>query len=140
MGPEFNPIAGAEGWQISNPPVLSTAPLLASLDIFQRAGIQRLREKSIALTGFMQSLVEHLLPDLVDIITPSAADDRGCQLSLRIARPAAAAKRCHDLLNEAGVVGDWREPDILRLAPAPLYNSFSDVFAAVNALSQAVRT
>jgi kynureninase len=140
MGPEFNPIAGAEGWQISNPPVLSTAPLLASLDIFQRAGIQRLREKSIALTGFMQRLVEHLLPDLVDIITPSAADDRGCQLSLRIARPAAAAKRCHDLLNEAGVVGDWREPDILRLAPAPLYNSFSDVFAAVNALSQAVRT
>jgi kynureninase len=79
------------------------------------------------------------LPDLVDIVTPSAAEARGCQLSLRIARSPAAAKRCHDLLTVAGVVGDWREPDVLRLAPIPLYNSFSDVFAAVDALSQAVR-
>jgi kynureninase len=139
MRPEFNPIAGAQGWQLSNPPVLSAAPLLASLDIFQRAGIRRLREKSIALTGFLQRLIEALLPGLVDIITPGAADARGCQLSLRIARSPAAAKRCHDLLNEAGVVADWREPDVLRLAPIPLYNSYSDVFAAVDALSQAVR-
>jgi kynureninase len=139
MGPEFNPIVGAQGWQVSNPPVLSTAPLLASLDIFQRAGIRRLREKSIALTGFLQRLVEARLPDLVDIVTPSAAEARGCQLSLRIARSPAAARRCHDLLTAAGVVGDWREPDVLRLAPIPLYNSFSDVFAAVDALSQAVR-
>ncbi len=65
--------------------------------------------------------------------------DRGCQLSLRIAKPAAAAKRCHELLAAAGVVGDWREPDVLRLAPTPLYNSFNDVFIAVDALSQAVR-
>jgi kynureninase len=139
MGPEFSPIVGAQGWQISNPPVLSTAPLLASLDIFQRAGMRRLREKSIALTGFLQRLVETRLPDLVDIVTPSAAEARGCQLSLRIARSPAAAKRCHDLLTAAGVVGDWREPDVLRLAPIPLYNSFTDVFAAVDALSQAVR-
>jgi kynureninase len=139
MGPEFNPIAGAQGWQISNPPVLSAAPLLASLDIFQRAGIRRLREKSIALTGFLQDLIEALLPGLVDIITPGAADARGCQLSLRIARSPAAAKRCHDLLTAAGVVADWREPDVLRLAPIPLYNSYSDVFAAVDALSQALR-
>ena len=105
MGPEFNPIVGAQGWQISNPPVLSTAPLLASLDIFQRAGIGRLREKSIALTGFLQRLVETRLPDLVDIVTPSAAEGRGCQLSLRIARSPAAAKRCYELLSAAGVVG-----------------------------------
>jgi kynureninase len=139
MGPQFNAIVGAQGWQISNPPVLSTAPLLASLDIFQRAGIGRLREKSIALTGFMQRLVDTQLPGLVDIITPSAPEARGCQLSLRIAGSAAAAKRCHDLITAAGVVGDWREPDVLRLAPVPLYNSFSDVFAAVDALSRAVR-
>jgi len=139
MGPQFNPIAGAQGWQISNPPVLSAAPLLASLDIFQRAGMRRLREKSIALTAFLQRLIESLLPGLVDIITPEAAGDRGCQLSLRIARSPAAARRCHDFLTAAGVVTDWREPDVLRLAPVPLYNSYSDVFAAVDALAQAVR-
>jgi kynureninase len=99
----------------------------------------RLREKSIALTGFMQRLIETSLPGLVDIITPGAAPERGCQLSLRIVRSPAAAKRCHDLLSEAGVVTDWREPDVVRLAPIPLYNSFSDVLAAVDALSRAVR-
>jgi kynureninase len=139
MGPEFDPIAGAQGWQISNPPVLSAAPLLASLDIFQRAGMRRLREKSIALTGFLQRLIETSLPGLVDIVTPAAASDRGSQLSLVIKRPPAAAKRCHDLLTAAGVLADWREPDVLRLAPIPLYNSYSDVFAAVDALSQALR-
>jgi kynureninase len=76
---------------------------------------------------------------VVDIITPSAADARGCQLSLRIARPPDAAKRCFERLTAAGVVGDWREPDVLRLAPIPLYNSYADVFAAAVALSQAVR-
>ena len=136
MLPEFTPIAGAEGWQISNPPILSTAPLLASLDIFRRADIRRLREKSISLTGFLQRLVEGLLPGSVDIITPGPADARGCQLSLRIARPAHAAKRCHERLTAIGVIGDWREPDILRLAPTPLYNSYSDVFAAVDALTR----
>jgi kynureninase len=75
----------------------------------------------------------------VDIVTPNAASHRGCQLSLRIARAPAAAKRCHDLLTAAGVIGDWREPDVLRLAPVPLYNTYSDVFAAVDALSKAVR-
>ena len=139
MGPEFNPIPGAQGWQISNPSVLSMAPLLASLDLFGRAGLPRLRQKSLALTGYLQRLIEERLPDEVDIITPRAPEARGCQVSLRIARSHAAAKRCHDLLTAAGVVGDWREPDVLRLAPVPLYNSFSDVFAAVDALSQALR-
>jgi kynureninase len=138
MGPEFTPIAGAEGWQISNPPILSTAPLLASLEIFKRADIRRLREKSLLLTAFLQELVEGLLPGLVDIITPGAAGDRGCQLSLRIAKPAREARRCHERLTAAGVIGDWREPDILRLAPTPLYNSFSDVFRAVDVLTRAI--
>jgi kynureninase len=136
--PKFDPIDGAQGWQISNPPILSTAPLLASLEIFQRAGMPALRKKSIALTGFMRRLIEQRLPQLVEIITPSAAQQRGCQLSLRIARPAAEAKRCQQRLNAAGVVGDWREPDVLRLAPIPLYNSFADVFAATDILALAL--
>jgi kynureninase len=137
--PKFDPIEGAQGWQISNPPILSTAPLLASLEIFQRAGMPALRKKSIALTGFMQRLIEQRLPKLVEIITPGAAEQRGCQLSLRIARPAAEARQCLEHLTVAGVIGDWREPDVLRLAPIPLYNSFADVFAAVEILAQAVR-
>ncbi len=139
MGPQFTPIEGAQGWQISNPPILSTAPLLASLEIFKRAGLRRLHEKSLALTGFLERLVDGLMPESVEIVTPNAAGARGCQLSLRIARPASAAKRCHERLTAAGVIGDWREPDILRLAPTPLYNSYSDVFNAVDALSRAIR-
>jgi kynureninase len=136
--PKFDPIEGAQGWQLSNPPILSTAPLLASLDIFHRAGMPALRKKSIALTGFMRHLIQQLLPQLVEIITPESPAERGCQLSLRIARPAAEAKRCQTLLTQAGVVGDWREPDVLRLAPIPLYNSFADVFAAVEVLARAI--
>ena len=110
--PKFDPIEGAQGWQISNPPILSTAPLLASLEIFGRAGLDKLRVKSIALTGFMQSLIEERLRDLVEIITPGDPDGRGCQLSLRIDRPAAEARRCMDALTAAGVIGDWREPTL----------------------------
>jgi kynureninase len=138
MGPDFVPIAGAEGWQISNPPVLSTAPLLASLEVFQRADIARLRAKSIALTGFLQRLIEYKLPETVEIVTPAASAERGSQLSLAIALPAPQAKRCHERLLAAGVIGDWREPDILRWAPVPLYNSYRDVFTAVDALARAV--
>ncbi|HEY2782559.1 MAG TPA: kynureninase [Steroidobacteraceae bacterium] len=137
--PKFDPIDGAQGWQISNPPILSTAPLLASLEIFERAGLLKLRKKSIALTGFMQRLIEEHLSDQVEIITPGDPEQRGCQLSLRIARPAAEAKRCLERLAAAGVIGDWREPDVLRLAPIPLYNSFVDVLAAVDILAQALR-
>jgi kynureninase len=102
--------------------------------------MDRLRRKSMALTGYLQRLIESRVAGLVDIITPSAAEARGCQLSLRIARPPAAARHCHELLTAAGVVSDWREPDVVRLAPIPLYNSYSEVFAAVDALSQAVRS
>jgi kynureninase len=137
--PTFDPIDGAEGWQISNAPILSFAPLLASLEIFQRAGMPALRKKSIALTGFMQRLIERRLRDRVHIITPSSPEQRGCQLSLRIAGSAAAAKRCHEDLSAAGLIGDWREPDVFRLAPIPLYNSFNDVFDAVEVLARAVR-
>ena len=137
--PKFDPIEGAQGWQISNPPILSTAPLLASLEIFQRAGMTALRRKSIALTGFMRRLIEERLANVVEVITPSPPAQHGCQLSLRIARPAEDAKRCLQQLTSAGVIGDWREPDVLRLAPIPLYNSYGDVFSAVEILGQSVR-
>jgi kynureninase len=136
---EFKPIPGAEGWQLSNPPILSSAPLLASLEIFQRAGMQALQRKSAALTGFLRNLIQEHLAQDVEVITPNTSGAFGCQLSLRIARPADEAQRCQQRLTDAGVIGDWREPDVLRLAPTPLYNSFSDVFAAVTALKQAVR-
>jgi kynureninase len=138
MGPQFTPMAGAQGWQISNPPILSSAPLLASLAVFQRAGVERLREKSISLTRFLERLIEERLRDAVEVITPADAHQRGSQLSLRLALPAHEAKRCHERLAAAGVIGDWREPDILRLAPVPLYNSYHDVFVAVDALARAV--
>ena len=95
---------------------------------------------AILLTGFLHRLIEALLPGSVEIITPGAPEERGCQLSLRIARPAHDAKRCHQRLTAAGVIGDWREPDIVRLAPTPLYNSYSDVFAAVDTLSREIGT
>jgi kynureninase len=139
MGPDFHPIAGAEGWQVSNPPVLSAAPLLASLELFARAGIARLREKSVQLTAFMQRSIQSRLGGAVEIITPLEVAQRGSQLSLRLALPAADARRCYERLTAAGVIGDWREPGTLRFAAVPLYNSFRDVAAAVEALAAAVK-
>jgi kynureninase len=138
MGPDFHPISGAEGWQVSNPPVLSAAPLLASLELFGRAGLTRLREKSVQLTAFMQRSIQRRLGAAVEIITPLDAAQRGSQLSVRLALSAAAVRRCHERLTAAGVIGDWREPDTLRFAPIALYNSFRDVAAAVDALAAAV--
>jgi kynureninase len=137
--PDFRPIHGAQGWQISNPPILSTAPLLASLELFQRAGLSALRNKSLKLTGALRRLIEQRLADQVEIITPAAAEHSGCQLSLKLKRDAADARRCQERLQAAGVIGDWREPDILRVAPTPFYNSFGDVFAAVQELEAALR-
>jgi len=136
MGPDFQPMSGAEGWQISNPPVLSAAPLLASLELFRRADFRRLRAKSIALTDFLRSSIEALAPGLVEFITPRAAAERGCQLSMRLPQAAARASAS---LSAAGVVGDWRQPDILRLAPVPSYNSYREVFLAAQALADGVR-
>jgi kynureninase len=138
MAPDFHPISGAEGWQVSNPPVLSAAPLLASLELFERAGLARLREKSLRLTDFMQRSIQSRLGGKVEIITPLDAAQRGSQLSLRLALSSSAAKRCHEYLTAAGVIGDWREPDTLRFAPIALYNSFCDVVEAVDALARAV--
>ncbi|HLX83441.1 MAG TPA: kynureninase [Terriglobales bacterium] len=125
MGPDFHPIPGAEGWQLGNPPVLAMAALRASLEIFDETGIATLREKSMALTAYLEFLIDQHRSRSFSIITPRDPGQRGAQLSLRLHGKRRAV--C-DALKERGVICDWREPDILRVAPVPLYNSFSDVY------------
>ncbi len=137
--PEFRAIAGAQGWQVSNPPVLSMAPLLASLEIFSAAGMDALRTKSRELTGLLRRQIEQRLGNWIEVITPADGELRGCQLSLRIMRDAADARLCQQRLKTAGLIADWREPDIMRVAPTPLYNSFGDVARAVDMLAEALR-
>ncbi|MGC2474621.1 MAG: kynureninase [Candidatus Sulfotelmatobacter sp.] len=136
MGPQFHPMKGAEGWQLSNPPILGLAPLRASMENFAEAGIERLRAKSIALTGYMEFLLGELKSDRFSIITPSDAAQRGAQLSLRLSGEGRGI--CHKLAAE-GVVGDWREPDIFRVAAVPLYNSYADVYRFVRRFAAALR-
>jgi kynureninase len=124
MGPDFVPTPGAEGWQLSNPPLFSLAALLASLELFSDVGMDRLREKSLALTGFLDRSLREGFADAVEVITPADPARRGCQLSVRVKRNA---RETFTVLNRAGVVCDWREPDVIRLAPVPLYNRFADV-------------
>ncbi len=137
--PDFCAIGGAQGWQISNPPVLSMAPLLASLEIFSAAGMNALRAKSLALTGLLRRQIEQRLTPWVEVITPGDGDLHGCQLSLRIMRDTAAAQRCQQQLKAAGLIADWREPDVMRVAPTPLYNTYGDAVSAVDMLAQALR-
>ncbi len=125
MGPEFSPLAGAEGWQISNPPILQLAALRASLEIFDQATMPALRAKSEKLTGYLQFLLDQIGNDKVMVITPRDPAHRGCQLSIRVKN---ADKNLFSAITRRGVFADWREPDVIRVAPAPLYNSFTDVF------------
>jgi len=133
MEPQFRAAAGAAAWQISNPPILSAAPLIASLSIFLEAGMERLREKSVALTGFLEELLRPLQPT-VQILTPRDPARRGCQLSLRLAGGEHRGKQVFDALAAHGVVCDWRSPDIIRVAPVPLYNRFEDAWRFARAL------
>ena len=133
MGPAGGPTPGADGWQLSNPPILALAPLRVSLEIFHRAGLARLREKSIALTGYLESLIRAHLFDIIDIVTPREPKRRGCQLSLRVAGGREAGRALFDYLGDHGIVGDWREPDTIRIAPTPLYNRHVDCLRFVQA-------
>ncbi len=125
MKPEFLPIKGAEGWQLSNSPILLLAALKASLDIFEEAGMQSLVEKSRKLTGYLEFLLGEIQDQRISVITPSDANQRGCQLSIRVKN---ADKNLFKTISDKGVIADWREPDVIRVAPVPLYNSFSDVW------------
>jgi kynureninase len=128
MGPEFHPMEGAEGWQLSNPPILALAPLRASMEIFSEAGIENLRVKSASLTGYLEFLLARQSSERFAIITPSEPERRGAQLSIRLSH---AGRELCDRLAAEGVIGDWREPDIFRVAPVPLYNSYNDVYRFV---------
>ena len=134
MSPDFQPIPGAEGWQLSNPPILALAPLRASMDIFSEAGIDRLRQKSLLLTGYMEFLLRETASGKFSIITPTDPERRGAQLSIRLANGHAVCTK----LTANGLIGDWREPDIYRIAPVPLYNSFRDVYGFVQRFSAAL--
>lgn len=133
MRDEFDVLPGAEGWQLSNPPILSMAAIKASLDMFEEVGMKKLTEKSKKLTGYFEFLLKQLGTDTIKIITPSKPEQRGCQLSIQVKN---GDKNLHHKLTKAGVVSDWRAPNVIRCAPVPLYNSFEDVYRLVEKLKK----
>jgi kynureninase len=135
MAKTFDPAEGAELWQMSNPPILALAPVVASLQMFQEAGMPALVEKSRQLTGYLEWLLDARFGGRIESITPR--ESRGCQLSLVVRDRGVDPRELFDALCRRNVTGDWREPDVIRVAPAPLYNSFSDVFAFVERLEEA---
>jgi len=131
----FVPRAGADGWQVSNPPILALAPLRASLELFGEAGMSALRARSERLTGYLEFLLDRLPPGQFEVITPRDPARRGCQLSLLVHdRPREVLAN----LEREGVVCDFREPNVLRVAPVPLYNTFHDVWRFADALRRAL--
>ncbi len=131
MRQPFDVMPGAEGWQLSNPPILSMAAIKASLDLFEEVGMNALREKSEKLTGYFEFLVNEIGSEDIKIITPSKPKERGCQLSIQVKN---ADKSLHQKLTANHVITDWREPDVIRCAPVPMYNSFEDVYRMVEIL------
>ncbi|MDQ3494091.1 MAG: kynureninase [Pseudomonadota bacterium] len=132
MGPAFRPTPGADGWQLSNPPILALAPLRASLELFDKIGMAALRAKSQRLTGYLQALIDAGLSEVLEVLTPREPEQRGCQLSIRVRggrgmQGSSAGRALFEHLSAHGVLGDWREPDVIRISPAPLYNTHADV-------------
>lgn len=127
----FEPIPGVEAWQLSNPPILSMAAIKASLEIFDEAGIANLRQKAIKLTSYLEYLVDEMNNNEIKIITPRNPLERGSQLSIQVKN---ADKTLFDKITKAGVIADWREPDVIRIAPTALYNSYEDCFRFVEIL------
>jgi kynureninase len=133
----FRAMEGVDGWQLSNHPILLSAAHLASLEIINEAGIRNLRKKSEQLTGYLEFLLNEIDPknELYRLLTPRNARERGCQLSLYMTRDG---KKVFQRLSKAGIVADWREPDVIRLAPVPLYNTFEEVYRFSEIFRQAV--
>ena len=136
MRDEFDQLPGAEGWQLSNPPILSMAAIRASLAVIEEAGFDNLCKKSTQLTGYFEYLINELNNSDIKIITPRDPKQRGCQLSIQVKN---ADKTLHEKLTQAGVITDWREPDVIRCAPVPLYNSYLDVFQLVERLKMVLQ-
>jgi kynureninase len=140
MPEQFVPAEGADGWQLSNAPIMAMACLRASMDIFDESGMVALRQKSKLLTGFAEFIIDDIvqkngLQNKLKIITPSDTKQRGCQLSIILNKDG---KKIHRYLTDQGIITDWREPEVLRLAPVPLYNSFEDVYQFGKVLEQAL--
>ena len=134
----FVPMPSAESWQMCNAPVMNMASLKASLELFDAVGMDALREKSLLLTGYLEFLIKQLSSQGkggFEIITPSNPAERGCQLSI-LAKDHG--RPLFDKITERGVVADWREPNVIRVAPAPLYNIFEDVYRFANILSESL--
>jgi len=141
MAPGFDAAQGADGWQVSTPPIVLLALHKAALSVFEQAGgIAPLRTKSLLLTGYFEFIIDAINKsngfDLFKIITPQNKQERGCQLSIVCSRDA---RQIFDHLTQNGVIGDWREPNVIRLSPVPLYNSFTDVFEAGRILTAAAK-
>jgi len=136
MRKDFDALPGAEGWQLSNPPILSMAAIRASLDTFAEAGFENLLKKSEKLTGYLEFLLDEMQNDAIRVITPRNPEERGCQLSIQVKN---ADKQLFTKLTEAGVISDWREPDVIRIAPAPLYNNFEDVYKFSEKLKEVLK-
>lgn len=133
----FKPMFGADGWQLANSNVLALAAHQASLDIFQEAGMENLRQKSELLTGYLEFLLHQINGErgVLEIITPNNASERGCQLSLLVKK---GGKAVFDELYQNAIVGDWRHPNVIRIAPTPLYNSFLNVYRFAKILEQSL--
>ena len=139
MGDQFIPSKSVEAWQLSNPPILSVAAIRASLQIFREVGgMDPLRKKSLALTGYLEFLLKNQLDDNLQIVSPSNPEHRGCQLSIQLQANPERSKRVFHFLREKGVTTDWREPNVMRVAPVPLYNRFLDVYNFVALLKEGV--
>jgi len=136
MAPDFVATPGADGWQLSNPPILALAPLRVSLGLFRSAGMRALRSKSMALTAYFDDLIRAHAGDVLEITTPTDPRRRGCQLSLRVKGPREAGRSLFDHLHRRGIVVDWREPDVIRAAPTPLYNRHLDCLRFVQAVRE----
>ncbi len=128
MGPDFHPIPGAEGWQLSNPPILSLVAVKTAIEVFDRVGMQALREKSFKLTGYMEFLLDNLNSDAFTVLTPRDPEQRGAQLSIVVHENG---RKVFTALEQQGAICDWRSPDCIRVAPVPLYNSYQDVYQFV---------
>ncbi len=127
MGPDFEPIRGAEGWQVSGAPVLNLAALRGALDIYREADIDSLQDAETDLTAHLMVAIDALPGQPLEIVTPRERSRRGCQVSIAVRAGRDAGRALFERLQDEGVVGDWREPDIIRISPNPLYNSVEDV-------------
>jgi kynureninase len=138
MPPGFVAAKGAAAWAVSNPPIFSSAPLRASLPMFQEAGMPALRDKSQRLTAYLASQLRASVGEAVSIVSPPDAGARGCQLSLRLRTPHVPPRQAFDRMRSAGIVADWRAPDIIRVAPVPLYNGYEDAWRCARSVAAAL--